>query len=284
VVVVGWNDSTATVSSVTDSRGNHYQLAVGPTVVDGLLSQSIYYASNILDAAAGANTVTVRFSNPAVYPDIRILEYRGADPSSPVDGSAAQSGNSSMSSSGTLKTTNATDLLLAANTVTSHVTGPGGAFVSRLLTYPDGDIAEDQMLTVAGNYTADAPITEGSWVMQAVAFRALAPVTDQQPPTTPTSLTATPLSGSEVNLRWSASSDNVGVTGYLIERCQGAGCTNFSRLLTVTGNGLHGHGLGFPSELYLSRPCHRCCRQLQSLLEYCNRNYARYSCGSGRSV
>src|SRR5690242_10593205 len=138
VVVVGWNDSTATVSSVTDSRGNHYQLAVGPTVVDGLLSQSIYYASNILDAAAGANTVTVRFSNPAVYPDIRILEYRGADPSSPVDGSAAQSGNSSMSSSGTLKTTNATDLLLAANTVTSHVTGPGGAFVSRLLTYPDG--------------------------------------------------------------------------------------------------------------------------------------------------
>ncbi|MDE3181572.1 MAG: hypothetical protein KGM47_18155, partial [Acidobacteriota bacterium] len=31
VVVVGWNDSTATVSSVTDTSGNVYVLAVGPT-------------------------------------------------------------------------------------------------------------------------------------------------------------------------------------------------------------------------------------------------------------
>src|SRR5260370_37027319 len=30
VVIVGWNDSTAQVSSLTDSKGNVYQLAVGP--------------------------------------------------------------------------------------------------------------------------------------------------------------------------------------------------------------------------------------------------------------
>src|SRR5581483_11190280 len=47
VVVVGWNDSTATVSSVTDSKGNVYARAVGPTIVSGSLSQSIYYARNI---------------------------------------------------------------------------------------------------------------------------------------------------------------------------------------------------------------------------------------------
>jgi hypothetical protein len=33
VVVVGWNDATATVSSVTDSVGNAYALAVGPTIL-----------------------------------------------------------------------------------------------------------------------------------------------------------------------------------------------------------------------------------------------------------
>src|SRR5262245_2397637 len=33
VVVVGWNDATATVSSVTDSAGNAYMVAVGPTVL-----------------------------------------------------------------------------------------------------------------------------------------------------------------------------------------------------------------------------------------------------------
>src|SRR3954464_3039740 len=47
VVVVGWNDSTATVSSVTDTIGSTYLRAVGPTIVTGALSQSIYYAKNI---------------------------------------------------------------------------------------------------------------------------------------------------------------------------------------------------------------------------------------------
>ena len=44
VVAVGWNDSTATVSAVTDKSGNAYIRAVGPTVLTGLASQSIYYA------------------------------------------------------------------------------------------------------------------------------------------------------------------------------------------------------------------------------------------------
>ena len=35
VVVVGWNDTTAKVSSVTDTSGNTYTLAVGPTLLTG---------------------------------------------------------------------------------------------------------------------------------------------------------------------------------------------------------------------------------------------------------
>src|ERR1700757_2895143 len=87
VVVVGWNDATAQVSSLTDSKGNIYKLAVGPTLQTGsvALSQSIYYAQNISTAAAGANTVTLTFNKGAIYPDIRILEYSGIDPVSPVD-------------------------------------------------------------------------------------------------------------------------------------------------------------------------------------------------------
>ncbi len=50
MVVVGWNDGTAVVSSVTDSKGNVYTRAVGPTTVSGQLSQSIYYAKNIVAA------------------------------------------------------------------------------------------------------------------------------------------------------------------------------------------------------------------------------------------
>src|SRR5581483_9370769 len=125
VVVVGWNDSTATVNSVTDSKGNVYARAVGPTIVSGSLSQSIYYARNIQAAAAGANTVTVTFSVAAVYPDIRILEYSGADASNPVDVVAASSGSSTTSNSGSATTTNPTDLILGANIVFTSTTAAG---------------------------------------------------------------------------------------------------------------------------------------------------------------
>src|SRR6188768_2575787 len=46
VVVVGWNDSTSHLLTVTDSKGNSYLPAVGPTVFPGFASQTIYYAKN----------------------------------------------------------------------------------------------------------------------------------------------------------------------------------------------------------------------------------------------
>ena len=173
VVVVGWNDSTATVSSVTDSKGNAYTLAVGPTVVSGVLSQSIYYAKNIAAATAGSNAVTVTFASAAPSPDVRILEYSGVDPSSPVDVTAANTGNSTTSSSGSATTTNATDLIIGANYVATLTNGPGNGFTSRMITSPDGDIAQDQAVMATGSYTATAPLSSaGSWIMQMVAFRA----------------------------------------------------------------------------------------------------------------
>jgi hypothetical protein len=172
VIAVGWNDSTAAVSSVTDTVGNVYRLAVGPTAIAGVASQSIYYAKNIAPAAAGANTITVAFSTLARFPDIRILEYSGADKTSPVDVAASSSGTSATSSSGIANTTNATDLIFGANLVQNLTTGPGAGFTSRLLTSPDGDIAEDEMVTTTGGYAATASLNSSNqWIMQMVAFR-----------------------------------------------------------------------------------------------------------------
>ena len=66
----------------------------------------------------------------------------------------------------------------------------------------------------------------------------LSGTSDTQPPTWPPSsiITATAVSSSQINLSWSAAVDNVGVTSYRIERCQGAGCSNFTQIGTVTGN------------------------------------------------
>src|ERR1043165_9015471 len=152
VVVVGWNDTTAAVSSVTDSTGNVYTRAGGPTAYAGQLTQSIYYAKNIGGAPASANTVTVRFTVPAFYADIRIVEYSGIDQVNPVDVVAGATGTTTSMSSGTATTTNANDLIFGANTVT-HTTVAGGAgFTVRFLT-PDKDIAEDKVVAAAGSYS-----------------------------------------------------------------------------------------------------------------------------------
>ena len=59
-------------------------------------------------------------------------------------------------------------------------------------------------------------------------------VVDTQAPTAPSALTATAASSTQINLSWTASTDNIGVTGYRVERCQGAGCTTFTQIATAT--------------------------------------------------
>ena len=58
------------------------------------------------------------------------------------------------------------------------------------------------------------------------AYSAIATATtpaapDTTPPSAPTGLGATAVSTSQIDLAWTASTDNVGVTGYRVERCQG---------------------------------------------------------------
>ncbi len=167
VVVVGWNDNTSTVQSVRDSAGNNYSLAIGPTSGTGL-QQSIYYAANI---AGGSNTVTVTFSLAAAYPDVRILEYRGV---TALDVTAGASGNSAAANSGATTTTSANELIFGANTVATGNAAVGSGFTSRIITVPDGDLAEDKIVTTAGSNSATATLTgSGPWVMQMVTFSAV---------------------------------------------------------------------------------------------------------------
>jgi hypothetical protein len=242
VVIVGWNDTTAQVSSVTDSKGNVYQLAVGPMQVNTALSQSVYYAKNIGAAAAGANTVTVTFASVAHYPDIRILEYSGIDPLSPVDVVVGSTGNSAVASSNSVTTRNASDILVGANTVQTLTTVAGDGFTQRLLTSPDGDVAEDRVVTAASSYSAVAPLSStGWWIMQMVAFRAAGAGPTQTPTPTPTPTpgptptpTPAPTLGS-VQLAWDANTStgdpNTNTVGYRLHIGTASG--NYSRVIDV---------------------------------------------------
>ena len=97
VVVIGWSDTTTSVTGVGDDNNNTYLLA-GTSAGNGE-SQAIYYAPNIALPTNTTPTVTVFFNQPASFPDLRILEYSGLSTTAPLDNWAGNSGVSASADS-----------------------------------------------------------------------------------------------------------------------------------------------------------------------------------------
>jgi len=167
IVVVGWNDITSNIVSVTDSMGNTYAQAAA-LVTGSAERQAIYYAKNI---AGGSNTVTVVFNQAARIVDVRVLEYSGLDPNNPLDVTASAAGSSVTPNSGAATTTSANQLIFGAGTTATSFYAAGTGFTARIYT-GDGDIAEDQVVSSTGSYNATGRTSSAPWVMQMVTFRA----------------------------------------------------------------------------------------------------------------
>jgi len=229
--VVGWNDSTSAMSSITDTKGNTYLRAVGPTV-GTKLTQSIYYAKNI---AAGINTVSVTFNTAVLYPDVRVLEYTGADKTNPLDATAAAAGTSLTTNSGPASTTSLNELIFGAGT-TFNGYYPGSGFTQRVLTN-FGDIVEDATVASMGTYSVTAPLhLSAPWVTQMATFRG-------QSASTP----AFTVSGISPSSGPSSGGTSVKITG-----------TGFLTGATVTFGGIAGTNVAVPnsSTITVTTPSH----------------------------
>jgi chitodextrinase len=174
IIAVGWNDTTSSITSLIDTAGNVYQLALATYRGNGL-SQAIYYASKIKAAASGSNQVRVTFDRAAVYVDLRITEYSGLNQTSPLEAGVSATGNSSMANSGFIGTSASSDLLFAAGMTYTTFNTPGAGFTRRVITVPDGDIVEDVIAGPRGSYNATASLSSGRWILQLVAFKAASP-------------------------------------------------------------------------------------------------------------
>jgi hypothetical protein len=177
IIGIGWNDSTSNITSVSDSAGNPYEVAV-PTARGIGLSQAIYYAKKINAAAAGANTVSVTFDTAVAYADVRILEYSGLDKKDPFDVGASRSGPDGVADSGPVITSFAKELIVGAGMTVGFFSSPGSGFNARVITTPDADIVEDRTTVTFGSYAAAAPVSD-AWVMQVAAFKASAKVSKE---------------------------------------------------------------------------------------------------------
>ena len=240
LVVVNW-DGSVKITSVTDSSGNTYSLLGGSADIfpfgsaPGII-QATYYASNI--AAAASNTVTVNFTAPMNGATVRLDEYAGIDPSNPIDVTASAYGIGALADSGWITTTNANDLLVGIELTGGTTTGPAPGYTTRQSTISGvygTDLMEDQLVNSTGPYHASAATSPSIWwIMQVVALRlAGGGDTNTQALTAPSGLTATAVSSGRINLGWTGSTDNIGVSEYLIERCAGAGCADFAQVGSV---------------------------------------------------
>ena len=97
--------------------------------------------------------------------------------------------------------------------------------------------------TPLGSYTVTAIGTAGGVTRTTPFTLTVNASSDTTAPSTPANLSATAISDSQINLSWTASTDNVGVLQYRLERCLGSSCTNFAQIATPTGTSYSNTGL-----------------------------------------
>jgi hypothetical protein len=173
-VYVG-SPAIGTVSSVTDTQGNTYQIATTlstfTSTAGDVVGCQIYYAPTIAAAAAG-NIVTVNFSEAqSAYFIVGILEYSGL--TGVVDVTALATANQPSSTTGSVgpvTSTNVNDLVVGAFVMFDGPVASGSGYTQRISVYTL--LVEDKIVSATGAQTATA--TSGGtsgWDAQLVAFK-----------------------------------------------------------------------------------------------------------------
>jgi chitodextrinase len=167
VAYVIWDNSGSV--TLSDSRGNTYTSAVGPTKYSGNKTNAqVFYAKNI---EGGATTLKATFATTVTsYGILYIHEYSGLDQTNPLDVTGAASGSSASMNSGSATTNYAVELLFGAGESNETATNAGTGYTARSVGY--GNITEDRIAAMTGSYNATATQNGNAWVMQLATFKA----------------------------------------------------------------------------------------------------------------
>jgi hypothetical protein len=171
VVSVGYDSPAATISSVTDSNGNTYTLAAGPTAWGGgSYHTATYYAKNITGGGA-AITITVNLSAASTTAlELFQLEYSGVDTVSPLDQASSAVGTGTVMNSGSKTTTQVNELIYGL--IESSVGGVTGGATFTTESALDTQFAGDKLAPTIGSYSVDGTAAGSvSWVAQMVTFK-----------------------------------------------------------------------------------------------------------------
>jgi len=169
----------------------------------------VFYAKNV---AGGANTVTATFATAiSSFGLLYIHEYSGIDKVDPLDVTKSATGTASAMTTGTVATTNASDLLFGAGASRGKVTQPGAGFTARSSAF--GNMTMDRNVTVAGSYAATATQNSNAWVLQLVAFKASSTGGDSTAPSVSITAPQANTQVSDIVTVTANATDDVGVAG-----------------------------------------------------------------------
>jgi len=226
---LSWAASTDNVgvSGYRVYRGGALLTTVGAVTTlqnTGLAASTTYsYTVQAIDAAGNASgQSTAASATTPVAPDTTA-------PSTPSGLTASATSSSQIGLSWTASTDNVG--------VTGYRVFRGGALLVTLgavTTYQDSGLSP----STTYSYTVQAVDAAGNASGQSVAVSASTPaVPDATAPSTPSGLTASAASSSQIGLSWTASTDNVGVTGYRVYR-GGALLVSVGAVTTLQNTGL----------------------------------------------
>ncbi len=182
VVAVQW-DTAANLSSISDTQANAFTSAIGPIDAVGTRRFQLFYAKNI---HGGANAVTVKLTaTPSTALSVNVLEYSGADTTSPLDATSVGTGTGTAMDSGSVSTSSGNALIFGYGAVeAADITAAGSGFTPRM---PLGDNAaaghcgcgtstEDKNVTPSGLYNATETNngSSRSWIMMMATFKSVA--------------------------------------------------------------------------------------------------------------
>jgi uncharacterized repeat protein (TIGR01451 family) len=261
VVWVWYNSATQSVSSISDTLGNAYVKAVGPTTGSGAMAswrQELWYAKN---TAGGSESVTATFSGSfSTEKAITAHEYAGADPTAPLDGTAAAAVSGTNVATGAVTTTASNELIFGA--ALFQVAGTAGAGFTQRSSIAS-NVSEDEAVSASGSYTATFVNGSQAAIVQVATFKAASGGTS--PPPTPDLTLTKQHSGSFVqgqtgaaytlsvrNMGTGATSGNVTVTdglpsGLTATALTGTGWTCTLASLTCTRADALAAGASYPS-------------------------------------
>lgn len=206
----------------SDSYNNTWISIAGPTTTsEGFdLRSQIWYAKN---PKVGPNhRFTMQLSRGQALV-IAVFVVKGASLSSPVDavskiGDDADT-RTTVPTSPNIRTSSPDDLLLAfGKSAISENWSAGDGFAFQPLASSDFLVAESGFAGNPGLYNSTFSFNlPANWQASVVAVKPAANAARELP----------------ISLAWHASSDNVGVAGYQIERCKGINCKDFSQIATT---------------------------------------------------